>query len=60
MTEQRKELLDWFWKKETKFTIDEVRDLVDRICEFNCGAIDLYLTRHAKHVMDEWLEEKKQ
>lgn len=59
MTE-RKELLDWFWKKEKKFTLDEVKDLVDRICAFDCGAIDLYLTRHAKHTLEEWTKEKQQ
>ena len=57
---ERKELFDWFWKKETKFNIDEVKDLVDRICEFNCGAIDDYLTKHAKHTLEEWLKEKQQ
>lgn len=59
MSEERKELLNWFWKKEQKFSLDEVRDLVDRICDFNCGAIDLYLTRHAKHTLEEWLNEKQ-
>jgi len=54
------QLLDWFWKKERKFTIEEVRDLVDRICEFNCGAIDEYLTRHADSTFEEWLKEKQQ
>ena len=56
---ERKELFNWFGKKEVAFTEEEVRDLVDRICEFNCGAIDLYLTRHAKHVLEEWMKEKQ-
>lgn len=57
---ERKELFDWFWKKETKFSIDEVRNLVDRICEFDCGAIDEYLTRHAEKTFEAWLKEKQQ
>lgn len=56
---ERKELFDWFWKQERTFDIDEVTDLVERICEFNCGAIDEYLTKHAKKSLDEWLEEKQ-
>ncbi len=54
------QLFDWFWKKERKFTVDEVRDLVERICEFNCGAIDEHLTKHADGVFEEWLKEKQQ
>lgn len=42
------------------FTADEVKELVVKICEFNCGAIDEYLTKHANKVFDKWLEAKQQ
>ncbi len=59
-TQLQAQLFNWFWKKDRKFTVEEVRDLVQRINTFNCGAIDEYLTRHTNMVFEEWLKEKQQ
>lgn len=42
---------NWFQKK---YTIDEVMELVDKIKDFNAGAIDNYLSEHVDKVLDEW------
>jgi len=59
---ERKELFGWFKSKEEekKYTFEEVKELVDLICEFNCGAIDYLLTKHAKNSFEKWVEEKKE
>lgn len=50
---------EWFKKhRERKFSADEVKDLVERIKQFNAGCIDLYLTQHVDYVLEEWLSEK--
>ena len=57
---ERRELFDWFFSNERTFTADEVEELVVKICDFNCGAIDEYLTKHANEAFDKWLEAKQQ
>lgn len=51
-----------FWnpwaKKEKTFTSVEVKDLLERIKEFNAGAIDQYLTNHVDKVFTEWAKDK--
>ena len=56
---KNKKLFDWFWKKEIKFTVADVEELVEKIKVFNAGAIDTYLTKHTDKVFEEWLKEKK-
>lgn len=56
---ERRELFDWFFENEKTFTADEVQELVEEICEFNCGAIDEYLTKHANEAFDKWLKDKR-
>lgn len=56
---KNKKLFDWFWKKEIKFSVDEVKDLVERIKAFNAGCIDKYLTEHTDVVFEKWLKDKK-
>ncbi len=56
----KKQLFDWFFKKEVTFTIEEVKDLVEQIKVFNAGAIDQYLTKHADKAFETWLEAKKE
>lgn len=55
MTEQ-KDLFGWPWfgNKERKYTESEVKELLVEVKKFNCGAIDIYLTRHANRVFEEW------
>jgi hypothetical protein len=55
----QKNLFDWFWKKEIKFTVEEVQELIEAVKVFNAGAIDPYLTKHTDKVFEEWLKEKK-
>ena len=57
--EDRKELFGWFIESEKKFTVDEVRDLVERVKVFNAGCIDQYLSDHVDQVFEAWLEELK-
>lgn len=56
---KNKKLFDWFWKKEVKFTVADVEELVEKIKVFNAGAIDVYLTKHTDKTFEEWLKEKK-
>jgi hypothetical protein len=50
----------WWWgEKDKTYTAEEIRDLLDRVNDFNCGAIDDYLTKHVDKVFDEWLKEKE-
>jgi hypothetical protein len=50
-----------FWtpwaKKEKTFTSQQVKDLLDRVKEFNAGAIDAYLTKHVETVFEAWAKE---
>jgi len=47
----------WWWEEEDKtFTIEEIKELVDSIKEFNAGAIDEYLSNHVDKVLEEWKE----
>lgn len=51
-------ILDWFRpKKERKFTVEEVKDLVEKIKEFNAGVVDKQLSRHADKTLEQWLSE---
>jgi hypothetical protein len=56
--EDRKELFGWF-KKEKTFTVDQVKDLVERVKVFNAGCIDQYLSDHVDQTFVAWLEELK-
>lgn len=56
----QKELFDWFWKKEKKFGVEEIRLLLEDIKQFNCGAIDEYLSRHVDEAFEKWLESHKE
>lgn len=50
-----------FWtpwaKKEKTFTTQQVKDLLDKIKEFNAGAIDAYLTKHVDDVFEVWAKQ---
>lgn len=50
---------DMFRSKGRKFTVEEVKDLIERIKEFNAGAVDKQLSKHADRVLEQWLDEKK-
>ena len=55
--DDKKQLFGWF-SSEKKYTADEVRELLERIKDFNCGAIDEYLTKHVDNAFAEWINEK--
>lgn len=55
----RKELFDWWRKKEETFTVKDVEELLETVKVFNCGAIDQYLSNHVDKTFVEWLESKK-
>ena len=48
----------WWWKKERKFTLTEVKELLAKIDAFNAGAIDKQLSKHIEKTLKEWLNEK--
>lgn len=54
---EKKEKNFW-WKKERKFTLEEVKELLEKIKGFNCGAIDKYLDHHVEVALKEWASEK--
>lgn len=59
MTEKR-DFFGW-WKTEKKeetFTVEEVKELLEEVKEFNCGAIDQYLSNHVDETFNSWLESK--
>lgn len=58
--EKRAELFDWWRKKEETFTLKDVKELLENIKVFNCGAIDDYLSKHVDNVLVEWLEKKRE
>jgi len=48
--------LFWWSDSERKYTLEEIRDLVERIKEFDAGCIDEYLSQHVEKVYAEWQE----
>lgn len=54
---KKKDFFDWWFEQEKTFTSDEVKCLLERIKEFNAGAIDPYLTKHVDKVFNEWANE---
>lgn len=50
----RKDFFGWWTKKERTFTPAEVKDLLEKIKQFNAGAIDPYLTKHVDNAFKEW------
>jgi len=46
----------WNWWKTTEktYTAEEVFALLEKVKEFNAGAIDQYLTNHVDKAFDEW------
>ncbi len=47
-------LFGWF-SGEKKFTVQEVKQLLESVKEFNCGAIDQHLTKHVDTAFANWL-----
>ena len=45
---------------DRKFTEDEIKILLEKVVEFNAGAIDEYLTNHVHRAFDEWKKELDQ
>jgi len=62
MSDEKRDLLGWPWfgKKEKTFTVEEIKELVEKIKVFNAGAIDEYLTKHVDTVFNEWIESHTQ
>ncbi|MHA2060494.1 MAG: hypothetical protein ACW976_06930 [Candidatus Ranarchaeia archaeon] len=40
--------------KEKKYTLEEVKELCERIKEFNAGCIDELLSKHVDKKLEEW------
>lgn len=49
-----------FGTKEKKFNVEQVNDLVNKIKDFNAGAIDDHLSKYVEEVFEKWLEENKE
>ena len=53
-------LWNWFSSNpDKKYTEEDVKELVERIKQFNAGAIDEYLSKHVDTVYREWHAEKE-
>lgn len=57
--ERRDFFWDFFFKNEKTFTTEQVKVLIDKVKEFNAGAIDAYLTNHVDRCFNEWAENLK-
>lgn len=55
--EHQKDLWGWWTEREKTFTVEQVKDLLDRVKVFNAGAIDEHLTNHVDRVFNEWANE---
>ena len=44
-------------KKQKTFTSEQVKDLLERVKQFNAGAIDAYLTKHVDTAFEAWAKE---
>lgn len=56
---EKKNFLGRIFKKEQKFTLEQVQELVEKIKEFNSGAIDHHLTKHVDNAFQEWIKKEK-
>jgi len=51
------ELFGWIFGSDKKYTVEDVKYLIERVKEFNAGCIDEYLSKHVDEVFKKWLEE---
>lgn len=49
---------DWL-KTEKKFTAGQIQTLIEKIKEFNAGAVDKYLTKHVDDAFNQWVNDNK-
>lgn len=54
----KKDFFNWWTKKQKTFTPDQVKKLLEKIKQFNAGAIDPYLTKHVDKVFEEWAKDQ--
>lgn len=49
----------WWDTNESKktYTVEEIKELLEKVKEFDAGCIDQYLTEHVDRVFEKWLEE---
>lgn len=52
----KKELFGWF-NSDKKYTEEDVKNLIERVKDFNAGCIDQYLSKHVDEVFKEWIDE---
>ena len=55
MNNKQTNFFGWF-SSDKKFTVEEVKQLLENVKEFDCGAIDEYLTKHVDKEFQKWLE----
>lgn len=55
---QQRAFWGWWGNKDVTFTQEDIRCLLERVKEFNAGAIDQYLTEHVDRVYEAWLAER--
>lgn len=47
----------WDWFRSRRYTHAEVRDLIERIKEYNSGVTDNHLSRYVEQTFEEWKQE---
>tara|TARA_Y100000034_G_scaffold134066_1_gene201491 strand:+ start:532 stop:696 length:165 start_codon:yes stop_codon:yes gene_type:complete len=50
---------NFLWWGDKKYTLEEIKELLENIKQFNAGAIDEYLTNHVDKVFEVWLQSKE-
>lgn len=51
--------LDWLKKYlKRKFSVEEVKELLEQIKQFNAGCIDGKLDKHIDNAFEKWLKQK--
>ncbi len=48
----------WSWLLEKKYTLNEVKELIEYIKAFNAGVVDEHLNKHIDKCLDLWLDKK--
>jgi hypothetical protein len=56
---KKMDLFGWFSNKEQQFSLEQIKELVEKIKIFNAGAIDHLLTKHVDEVFQKWVEQNK-
>ncbi len=55
---QERAFWGWWNTRESHFTKEDIEFLLEKVKEFNAGAVDQYLSEHVDRVYEKWLKER--